>query len=552
MPAMPVTPLTVVVETSPSPTATPLVEPTTSPVASRLPLWPGTYRVWPWEKEKLTAADLPASDGVVYPDWRKAGLSADLKPGSFSVEISECGAIANDGEDDTFAFQEAVLKVVEKGGGSVLVGSGTWNVSAPVFIENDGVILKGKGIDETAVVLAGNGQVRFVGDGAVDEAVALAEDAARGARQLQLTGSVDWTAGDCVELSQMPSAEWCAKAGIAPAKMWPWTVRVLVSGVLEKTVALDAALRMPFSAKENAKVRRVDVVRHCALESMSLVSGELPPVVLRNALECRLKNLRITQITGVAVDTQTAMRCEISSLELSAAKKGRENRATFGWQRAWDCLAENVKTEGLRYAPVFLGATGCVVRGSEFGGSGAVWEPGWSTENLMENCVVRPRIDFGGHPVGLWLGPEGSGFSGPRNVIYNCALVSSGPAVSLAGLNEAWIFMHNLLVSGGSAGFVASNGSFDLVLAANTFSLTKPVGPAMLLLSRDCTGSQVVGNQIYGATSLAGGVIPPGLERDNTVTDVFVAADRPHPDIPSIFEYQRGKEPPAPEPKEEE
>jgi hypothetical protein len=38
------------------------------------PPWQGTYKIKPHEKSKLTAADVVGPDGIVYPDWRYAGV----------------------------------------------------------------------------------------------------------------------------------------------------------------------------------------------------------------------------------------------------------------------------------------------------------------------------------------------------------------------------------------------------------------------------------------------------------------------------------------------
>ena len=42
------------------------------------PRWEPVYKIKPGETDRLTAADVVGPDGIVYPDWRYAGLPGGI------------------------------------------------------------------------------------------------------------------------------------------------------------------------------------------------------------------------------------------------------------------------------------------------------------------------------------------------------------------------------------------------------------------------------------------------------------------------------------------
>ncbi|MDQ3812504.1 MAG: hypothetical protein M3347_00980, partial [Armatimonadota bacterium] len=115
------------------------------------PPWPGTYKIKPEEKAKLTAADVVGPDGIVYPDWRYAGLPGGIPTIPAAARIEQFGGKADDDGDDSDALEKGAAEVGRKGGALVL-GAGTYHLDRPVLITRDNVVIRGAGADKTKLI----------------------------------------------------------------------------------------------------------------------------------------------------------------------------------------------------------------------------------------------------------------------------------------------------------------------------------------------------------------------------------------------------------------
>lgn len=171
------------------------------------------------------------------------------------------------------------------------------------------------------------------------------------------------------------------------------------------------------------------------------------------------------------------------------------------------------------------------------------WHAGWVNENLFELCTVdatRPAqvvSRFGlmaTQPDDRSHGPQG-----PRNVLYNCDVISHGCAIWLGGMNEAWLFLHNRLVSDGY-GIMVQKHSFDHVIRGNVI-LSRKGMPGICLYTADCIGIEIAGNILYGNTAriIDGPGIPGMVEGNRLLPLPADIPPRPAPAIVSIFDGQR-------------
>ncbi|MBE7560836.1 right-handed parallel beta-helix repeat-containing protein [bacterium] len=120
---------------------------------SQTPLpWPPQYKLKPEETHRLTAADVVGPDGLVYPDWRYAGVPGGIPDASVVANIEDFGAVAGDGNDDRPAIVAAIDAAVAAGGGAVAFGEGVYHLDAPVVITRDNIVLRGAGMDQTKIV----------------------------------------------------------------------------------------------------------------------------------------------------------------------------------------------------------------------------------------------------------------------------------------------------------------------------------------------------------------------------------------------------------------
>ncbi len=114
------------------------------------PPWEGSYKLT--AKDKLTAADVLGPDGVVYPNWTRAGVDGGIPQVRVAARVEDFGAKANDDADDSAALAAACEKVGANGGGAVLLGPGTYYLDMPVNIRQSGVVVRGAGREATKIV----------------------------------------------------------------------------------------------------------------------------------------------------------------------------------------------------------------------------------------------------------------------------------------------------------------------------------------------------------------------------------------------------------------
>lgn len=116
------------------------------------PTWPGCYKLRPSDADKLTAADFPGPDGLVYPDWTCVGVPGGIPSAPVVARIEEFGGRADDERDDADALERGAEAVGRRGGGALLLGAGVYHLDRPVLITRNGVVLRGAGASKTKIV----------------------------------------------------------------------------------------------------------------------------------------------------------------------------------------------------------------------------------------------------------------------------------------------------------------------------------------------------------------------------------------------------------------
>ena len=131
------------------------------PIAAGAP-WTGTYKLRADETERLTAADVVAPDGRVYPDWRMAGVPGGIPRVPTVQRLEDLGA--KPGEDISALLEAAAKKVASSGGGAIEIGEGVFHLDEPVMIFDSNVVIRGAGSDKTRLLFRYQipyGEIRF-------------------------------------------------------------------------------------------------------------------------------------------------------------------------------------------------------------------------------------------------------------------------------------------------------------------------------------------------------------------------------------------------------
>lgn len=111
--------------------------------------WKGQFYLT--QDDQLTAADVVGPDGLVYPDWRYAGIPGGIPEVPVVVKARDHGAIPDDATEDHEAIMKAVEAAAAAGGGAVQLEAGHYLLGKPLLIVQDNVVLRGAGMDATTL-----------------------------------------------------------------------------------------------------------------------------------------------------------------------------------------------------------------------------------------------------------------------------------------------------------------------------------------------------------------------------------------------------------------
>lgn len=634
---------------------------TFEPATITPPKWEPQYKIKPVQTDRLTAADVVGPDGIVYPNWTRAGMAGGI-PNTFknTVKLSDFGGLPNDGKDDAHAIELAVSAVARHGGGLVQLDAGQYDMMRPVIIRDSNITIAGCGVDQTHIDFryviepgkvvfwgvqdgqtvgpksnlvafappgrfksfelqldgqkcgsfhpsqhSGNrsfvsavpsnkselftqgkhqltaiasylhgttksqtitvnydpshvdespigipdGAIAFHGKGFDSDQYRLASDAKRGQNTITLSPGHDLAVGQWIFIraNETPAR----RALVRNACNWGIyrNYQVKITKVDNNTITIDRPLRIDFPVADESYVMRLGMIENCGVRDLTIEQTQdmwLTGVMFNYAANCWAQRVNVIKCGRHPVYANNASQCEIRDCDFTEAWfKGGGGTAYVGWEKSYDCLMENVTTTNMRHAPLFQwSAAGNVIRDSMFHNSDAQWHSGWTNENLMENCVITSVKGNGGYGYGMWASPPEDGAhgpNGPRNVVYNCDVSSSGDGMWVGGMNENWLILHNRFVVDNGIGFFTKDHSFDHIIKDNIFILKDAKSPMVKLLSGDCTGVEIIGNQLYGGNGqFVNGLGATEIVQSNTAHPLpETLPQRPQLAVPSIFQWQR-------------
>ena len=388
--------------------------------------------------------------------------------------------------------------------------------------------------------------ITCAGTGTVGRKIKLAKDGKRGDTKLTLQSTDGLRVGDCIMIDGPATDRW-KKLTKNACKWGSYRMyQLIVTGIRGKILTVNQPLRIEFPVIDGAYVQKVDPIRRCGIEGLSLEQTEnlwISGVVFYYGWNCWARDVTVKKCGRFPVYGSMAKWCEIRDCVFDDAWfKGGGGTAYTGWDRCWDCLMENVETFKMRHAPLFQwAASGCVIRKSVFHDSDGQWHAGWTNENLIEQCVIESVRGHGGYGYGMWASPPedtAHGPNGPRNVVYNCDVSSPRAGLWMGGMNENWLILHNRFVVDSGQGVFAKPTSFDHIIKENVFVLKDGKSPMISLAAPDCIGIEIIGNKLYGGNGdIVSGKAKPALLKNNENFPLG-SAPRPIPKVPSIYEWQ--------------
>lgn len=115
------------------------------------PAWESLYPRTSDDTHLMTEADVVGPDGLIYPDFRYAGVPGGIPDVPVVARASDFGAHADSGVSATDALEAAIAEVARQGGGAIELDAGVYVLDRPLVIRDNGIILRGAGSDRTTI-----------------------------------------------------------------------------------------------------------------------------------------------------------------------------------------------------------------------------------------------------------------------------------------------------------------------------------------------------------------------------------------------------------------
>lgn len=152
-----------------------------------------------------TAAEMLDIAGQSIPEWH-VGVEGGIPDYANRVDVTTLGAIADDDQDDTDAFEAAITQT--SGQGAVYIPEGQFQLSRTLTLPSY-TVLRGTGSTTELLIQHSDDafQVQGSGDGNADAAdstglVAVLSGATKGSMQIEVSDASSWAVGDGIELVQ--------------------------------------------------------------------------------------------------------------------------------------------------------------------------------------------------------------------------------------------------------------------------------------------------------------------------------------------------------------
>ncbi len=463
---------------------------------------------------KATPADITGPDGIVYPDFSRAGIPGGIPEHEVVIDASTLGAIANDDQDDSAIIQAAILVASAKGGGAVLLPEGDYIIDHTIKIEKDNVVLRGADAEKTRLIPRFEGQqvsdprkaqpVIEIMPEKVNRRYDIFPDQPirRGDTSVHLTEdrSDKVSVGDMVVFTATPPTDVIATL---PPKISKQTTDgsygsiyayqyLKVAKVDGQTVTFDRPIRQDVALDQNPKIMHVpSLLTGVGIENLTIAqdvdSQGITGVIMKNTYGCWMKDVTILKIGSWPLNIDRSWHYEVRDCRFDEARSSGGAVAYIGLNFACDGLFDNVRMTRLRHLSISMASNGLVFKDCFMENIDINFHLNWPNEVLFENCLVDSGLGADPEPGEKLRGSYRFGLStprydgdmhvpaGPRITMYHNRITSDWDGVMLGGgATRNTIIAYNRFDVRESFAAVLKLGSADTIFRDNVFVLRSP------------------------------------------------------------------------------
>ncbi len=527
--------------------------------------WPGQYKIAPWDLKALTPADVVGPDGIVYPDFRRAGVEGGIPDVS---DWKQFDVSTYDGSDNQKAAA-ALADAVAAGGGVVVFPAGRYTLDKELKVTSDRIVFRGAGKDKTVLELGKGGSgdylFHFEGDKPVWPKYKTVGTVKRGSGRITLSRVDGCDVGDWVRLCSTTTEPGDTMAdrynrphvGLVqknPARFGrSYFGRITAIDFDAKTIELDRPVLHDFYADEDPELRKCAPIQQVGIEALTIATPsakvDLGPVKFRDVTNGWMKGVTLNGCKDwpYKLDGSNHIElrdCEFDGTVADIGKGGDAYLSVSGWYGGAYNLMDNCVARDLRHMAIYQWGNGSVIRNSTFEGK-TVQSPQLHGYLPHENLLETSTFTCSGGATDRAYSVDNNasmlhGVQGPRMVVYNNTH-TGGRGYGYLSYVEAHILAYNTFSNSTqfvNPGIWATNKAFDAIIRGNSFELDRSM-PLVDLCDLTSVGWEVYDNQVYGSNGYAWEGDGQVVVNDNNRIVSGDQRDARVPEASSIYQWQR-------------
>ncbi len=518
--------------------------------------WPAQYLIDPWDTAALTPADVVGPDGLVYPDFRRAGVEGGIPDITDGTRFDVTGF---DGADDDARVAAALAAAQEAGGGVVFFPDGRYLLRREHLVETDGVVFLGESREGTVITVDGddkkNRVFSFQG-GEPGDYIAITGDVPRGSMRITVDATTGFEAGDWVNIRAQEVGETMSErynrpqVGLVFKEPWHfgrfYFSKIATVDTEAGVLVLDRPVHHDFYADERPHVRLWRPLKRCGVQRMTITASSETaptPIMLERAANCWITDVTVDRPANHPYEIKATCHFEVRDCAFNGSRAPiNHGGSSYLMIPGAYNLIDGCSARDMRHMAIYQATYASVIRDCVFSGE-TVQSPqlhgGHPHDNLLETT------DFTCSSSRAYAVDANRSLrhqtEGPRMVLYNNRH-TGGYGNAFLSYVEGHILAYNTFANADDKyqfpAVWATDHAFHCVVRGNSFEID-PAYPLLDLQDRTSAGWQVYDNHIYGSSGYV-------WEGDGSVSRadgnrLLAGEQRPAsaPEVDSIFAWQR-------------
>ena len=286
-------------------------------------------------------------------NWSNAGLSYSINEDIETVNISDFGAIVNDGLSDNQAIVDA-LAYFDGQPGKILFDVGVYNFNSRIILQS-GIILEGAGSNQTFFNANLDSEQDFIyASGSISSTTHNVTIAEKGSAYVILQSALtELSPGDIIKI-QMDGESFMFSE-------WAFETMgqiIKIENIVEDTLFLTNTLRHDYLAEYNPFVEKIEPVQDILIKSLSLIREDVTAaqtcnIRLNYAYNCNIRDIQSENCNFSHLSIRSCLNCEVSGSYFHHAHAYGEGGQGYGTEvssTSSDCLVHNNIYEHLRHS----------------------------------------------------------------------------------------------------------------------------------------------------------------------------------------------------------